>query len=110
MYPGLSFFDVMPTVRDLNEQYSRKQDHVADWVADVTRGLKSLYVYCPLVEPRMVGDVQVPMLRIVPVEGRDAEMVLSENVFQRTRDIIFQLGVGNNRDMLSPGNDGVASF
>jgi hypothetical protein len=23
----------------------------------------------------MVGDVQVPMLRIVPVEGRDAEMM-----------------------------------
>ena len=50
-------------------------DYVADWVADVTRGLNSLYVYCPLVEPRMVGDAQVPLLRIVPVEGRDAEMV-----------------------------------
>ena len=50
-------------------------DHVADWVADVTRGVNSLYVYCPLVEPRMVGDAQVPLLRIVPVEGRDAEMV-----------------------------------
>jgi hypothetical protein len=35
---------------------------------------------------------------------------LSDNVFQRTRDIPFQLGVGNNRDMLSPGNDGVAAF
>jgi hypothetical protein len=50
-------------------------DHVADWVIDVTRGVNSLYVYCPLVEPRMVGDAQVPLLRIVPVEGRDAEMV-----------------------------------
>jgi hypothetical protein len=50
-------------------------DHVADWVADVTRGLNSLYVYCPLVEQRMVGDTQVPLLRIVPLEGRDAEMV-----------------------------------
>lgn len=50
-------------------------DHVANWVADVTRGLNSLYVYCPLVEPRMVGDAQVPLLRIVPVEERDAEML-----------------------------------
>jgi hypothetical protein len=50
-------------------------DHVADWMADVTRGVNSLYVYCPLVEPRMVGDAQVPRLRIVPVEGRDAEMM-----------------------------------
>ena len=52
-----------------------KGDHVADWVADISRGLHSLYVYCPLVEPRMVGDAQVPLLRIAPVEGRDAEMV-----------------------------------
>ena len=50
-------------------------DHVADWMADVTRGVNSLYVYCPLVEPRMVGDAQVPLLRIVPIEGRVAEMV-----------------------------------
>jgi hypothetical protein len=40
-----------------------------DHVADVTRGVNSLYVYCPLVKPRMVGDAQVP------VEGRYAEMV-----------------------------------
>ena len=50
-------------------------DHVADWVADISRELHSLYVYCPLVEPRMVGDAQVQLLRIVPVEGRDTEMV-----------------------------------
>ena len=36
-------------------------DHVADWVADVTRGLNFLYVYYPLVEPRMMGDAQVPL-------------------------------------------------
>jgi hypothetical protein len=44
-------------------------------VVDVSREVHYLYVYCPLVEPRMVGDGQVPQLRIVPVEGRDAEMV-----------------------------------
>jgi hypothetical protein len=42
---------------------------------DVKKGLNSLYVYCPLVEPRMVGDAQVSLLRIVPVEGRDREMI-----------------------------------
>jgi hypothetical protein len=50
-------------------------DYVSDWVVDVKKGLNSLYVYCPLVEPRMVGDAQVPLLRIVPVEGRDGEMI-----------------------------------
>ena len=50
-------------------------EYVSDWVADVKKGLNSLYVYCPLVEPRMVGDAQVPLLRIVPMEGRDGEMI-----------------------------------
>ena len=35
---------------------------VSDWVADVMKGLNSLYVYCPLVEPRMVGNAHVPLL------------------------------------------------
>ena len=50
-------------------------EHVSDCVADIKKGLNSLYVYCPLVETRMVGDAQVPLLRIVPVEGRDGEMI-----------------------------------
>jgi hypothetical protein len=85
-------------------------DHVADWVADVTRGLSSLYVYCPLAEPRMMGDAQVPLLRMVLVEGRDAEMVtrifdpvvhvLSDNVFQRTRDTPFLPDSSSTRDTL----------
>ena len=32
-------------------------------------------MYCPLVEPRVVRDAQVPLLRIVPAEGRDGEMI-----------------------------------
>ena len=50
-------------------------EYVSDWVVDVKKGFNSLYVYCPLVESRMVGDAQVPLLRIVPVEGRDGEMI-----------------------------------
>ena len=38
-------------------------EYVSDWVADLKKGLNSLYMYCPLVEPRMVGDAQVPLLR-----------------------------------------------
>jgi hypothetical protein len=33
-------------------------------------------MYFPLVESRMVGDAHVPSLRIVPVEGRDEEMII----------------------------------
>jgi hypothetical protein len=34
-------------------------DYKAPYVADVTRGVNSLYVYCPLVEPRVVEDAQI---------------------------------------------------
>jgi hypothetical protein len=46
------------------------EEYASDWVADVKKRLNSLCVYCPLVE-----DAQVPLLRIVPVEGRDGEMI-----------------------------------
>ena len=34
-----------------------------------------MYVYCDLVEPQIVGDVQSPLLKIVSVEGNDGEIV-----------------------------------
>lgn len=44
--------------------------------------LDSLYVYCDVTEPRVVGDSLVPLLRIVPVEGAHSNLVtrIYENV------------------------------
>lgn len=44
--------------------------------------LHSIYVYCDLLEPRVVGDKMTQLLRVVPVEGRNGEMVtkIYENV------------------------------
>ena len=47
----------------------------ATYVVDLRRGFESLYVYSSLVEPRIVGDKIVPLLRIVPITGRNGEMV-----------------------------------
>ena len=44
-------------------------------VVDLRRGFEALYVYSSLVEPRIVGDKIVPLLRIVPITGRNGEMV-----------------------------------
>ena len=41
-------------------------------VVDLSRGFESLYVYSSMVEPRVVGDKIVPLLRIT---GRHGEMV-----------------------------------
>ena len=42
----------------------------------------SLFVYCDVLEHRVVGDSQVPLLRIVPVEARNGELFtrIYENV------------------------------
>ena len=44
-------------------------NHKAPYVSDVHQGHHSLYLYCPLIEPGMVGDAQIPLLRIVLVAG-----------------------------------------
>jgi hypothetical protein len=70
-FPGLVYVIIVISFRIVMMSWF----YVSDWVADVKKGLNSLYVYCPLVESRMVGDTQVPLLRIVPAEGRDGEMI-----------------------------------
>ena len=44
--------------------------------------LHSIYVYCDLIEPRVVGDKMAQLLRVVPVEGGSGQMVtrIYENV------------------------------
>ena len=35
----------------------------------------SLYVYCDLVKAQLIGDTQVPLLRIVPIEGHHGDLI-----------------------------------
>ncbi|GFS64914.1 uncharacterized protein TNIN_320461 [Trichonephila inaurata madagascariensis] len=45
------------------------------YFADPNASFPLIYVYCDLVEPQIVGDVQAPLLKIVKVEGKDGEVV-----------------------------------
>ena len=47
----------------------------ANTVITMERGLDSLYIYTDVVEPRVVGDSLVPLLRIIPVSGRHGDIV-----------------------------------
>ncbi len=49
--------------------------HTGNKPVDLQGGFYSLYVYCDLLEPRIVGDAQVPLLRIVPIEGTQGQMI-----------------------------------
>lgn len=45
------------------------------FIADPASSFPTIYTYCDLVEPQIVGDVQAPLLKIIKVEGRDGEVV-----------------------------------
>ena len=47
----------------------------APFVSDINIGHQSLFVYLNIVETQIVGDAQAPLLRIVPAQGKDGEIV-----------------------------------
>lgn len=47
----------------------------AEREADLENGFYDLFVYCDIIQAQYVGDVLVPLLRIVPVEGDDGQRV-----------------------------------
>ena len=48
-----------------------KVSYTAERVCDLQRGFYSLFVYCDVVEPTVVGDFKVPLLRTVNIDGRE---------------------------------------
>ena len=42
---------------------------VAKYPPDITSGFNTLYVYCDLIQPQIVGNVLAPLLRTVPLTG-----------------------------------------
>ena len=63
--------------------------------------VNSLFVYCDVLEHRVVGYSQVPLLRIVPVEGRNGELVTQIMKMCTTcncKEITFQTIETNIRD------------
>ena len=45
------------------------------FVADVNRGLRSLFVHCDIIDPQLVGHQSVPLLRTIAVKGQVGEVV-----------------------------------
>lgn len=42
---------------------------------DLEHGFHDLYIYCDIIQQQYVGDTLVPLLRIIPVEGKDGERI-----------------------------------
>lgn len=59
-----------------NTLFTDKDGNVeGPFTADVTGGMYSLFVYSDLVSSQIVGNVSVPLLRIVRTEGKDGDVV-----------------------------------
>lgn len=52
---------------------------------DIHRDFYAVYVYCDLVEQRPVGDAMVPLLRIVPISEKKADVV--HHIFEKPQYI-----------------------
>ena len=44
------------------------------YVADL-RGMTTIYIYCNIVQPQIVGDTSAQLLRSIPVEGKSGDIV-----------------------------------
>ncbi len=63
-------------------EYEGKGHFTGDHSVDVHGGFYSVYVYCNLVEPHIVGDALVPLLRTIPIRGHTGDLITKtyENV------------------------------
>lgn len=52
-----------------------EKTYTAPLAADTDRGIKGLYVYTDVIQPRVVGDTRVRLLRVVPIQGAQGQMV-----------------------------------
>ena len=57
------------------EVYHGPKDIKSEGAVTLHRGLDSVYVYCDLIEPRIVGDVFAPLLRTIPSTTLGSDIV-----------------------------------
>ena len=69
------FFTEVGVMLGFDKEVLYRQTATAPREADLDHGFHNLYVYCDIVESQCVGNAQVPLLRVVPVEGKDGERV-----------------------------------
>ncbi len=72
---AVTFGPLLQSMLGLKQDHYGPGIHVGDQVVDIRQGFYSLYVYCNVVEPHVVGDVLAPLLRIVPIRGKDDDLV-----------------------------------
>lgn len=75
--PGtaVTFGPLLKTMLGFSKERYEEGVHEAETVVDIRQGFYSLYTYCNVIEPHMVGHVLAPLLRIIPIRGKDGDLV-----------------------------------
>ena len=55
---------------DLKILKSKESPHVAE-----LHSITSIYIYCNIVQPQIVGNTMVPLLRTIPVSGNSGDVI-----------------------------------
>ena len=55
---------------DVKVRKSKESPYVAE-----LHGITSIYVYCNIVQPQIVGNTSVPLLRTIPVSGKSGDVI-----------------------------------
>ena len=63
---------------------------IAPYSMDLNRGLHTFFVYCDIVQYQLVGDAHVPLLRTIPVTGKNGDVIV--NSF----DNVHYVGLGRS--------------
>jgi len=71
----LMFGEGLANVLGFNPNTPYTESTLASYNADINLGFNSLYVYCSICEPQIVGDAYVPLLRTVYITGNQGDTV-----------------------------------
>ena len=69
------FFDNIGYLLGFSLEEIISNTSTAERQVDLEYGFHDLFIYCDLIQSQYVGDALVPLLRIVPVEGKVGERV-----------------------------------
>ena len=71
----LGFFDRMSIILGFGGEFKQlTKTTVSSHVADLT-AISTIYVYCDIVEPQIVGDTSAQLLKSIPAEGTFGDII-----------------------------------
>ena len=75
---SLSITEQLARILGFKNKLFNKGLHTSEYHTDIDEGMSAIYVYSNIVQNRLVGDSLVPLLRVVPIRGRDDEIYRTE--------------------------------